>query len=102
MRVNALKAIPPYAIPSRNDVRLGEEAPHVDHRLAGEIEVAIGRVRRAQDEEIAARDRLVERDELRIGGDEGVGGEHAAGEAQERLLELVAQGGAGIVDLGLE
>ena len=44
----------------RNHVRVLEEAPDVDHRLAGKIEVAVGRVRRAQDQEIAARDHVVE------------------------------------------
>src|SRR5262249_34167755 len=44
----------------RDHVRLAQKSPHVDHRLAGEIEVAIGRMRRAQNEEIAAFDHVVE------------------------------------------
>src|SRR5262245_62601904 len=86
----------------REHIRLGEEAPHVDHRLAGEIEITISRVRRAQDQDVAARDQLVESRELRICGHERVGAQYPAGEIGERLLELVAQRGAGIVDVGLE
>ena len=80
----------------RNHIRILEKAPDIDDRLAGEIELAIGRMRRAEDEQIAAADDVVEREQFRIGGeriggDERVGGHHRLGEARERLLELVAQ-----------
>ena len=38
----------------------------------------------------------------RIGGDEGIGGQHRARLAGEHVLELVAERGAGVVALGLE
>src|SRR5712692_5081353 len=83
-------------------IRLLEKTPHVDHRLAGEVEVAIGRMWRAENEEIAALDHVVQGKQLRVGGDERIGGQHHAGMARERLLELVAQGGTGVFDLRLE
>src|SRR5262245_30191981 len=70
----------------REHIRLGEEAPHVDHRLASEIEITISRVRRAQDQHVAAGDHIIEPRELRIGGHERVGAQHRAGEVRERLL----------------
>src|SRR5207245_2281019 len=39
--------------PLGDDIRLGEKAPHVDDRFVGKVEVAIGGMRRAQDEEVA-------------------------------------------------
>jgi hypothetical protein len=41
-------------------ISLGEKSPHVDDGLAGEIEVTITRMRRTQDEQIAAPDHIVE------------------------------------------
>src|SRR5262249_56613534 len=86
----------------RDDICLGEKAPHVDDRFAGKIEVAISGMRRAQDEEIAAAYHLLQTEEVRIGGHEWIGGEHCLGEARERLLEFVAQRGASVVDVRLE
>src|SRR5262245_53223320 len=63
----------------RDDVGLLQAAPDVDHRLAVEVELAIGGMRSAENEEIAARDHLVERKQYRIGGDERIGGEHRGG-----------------------
>src|SRR5262249_5774391 len=47
----------------RDDICLGEKAPHVDDRFAGKIEVAISGMRRAQDEEIAAAYHLLQTEE---------------------------------------
>src|SRR5204862_5088978 len=85
-----------------DDVRLLQAAPDIDYRLAAEIELAIRGVRRTQNEQVAARDNLVERPQFRIGGDEGVGGKHRSGVALQRLLELVAERRASVVDIGLE
>src|SRR5262245_35863328 len=55
--------------------------PYMSTACFGEIEIAIGLT--VQDQEIAARDRLVEHNEVRIGG--GTNGSvrrHRAGEAQ--------------------
>ena len=59
-------------------------------------------MRRAQNEEIAAFDHLVEGKQFGVGGHERIGGEHRLGQTRERFLELVAQRGAGVVDVGLE
>ena len=59
-------------------------------------------MRRAQNQNIAVGDHAVERLDRRIGGDERIGGQHGARRRQQRALEFVAQGGARIVDLGLE
>src|SRR5215470_5624937 len=85
-----------------DDICLAEKAPHVDDRFAGEIEVAISGMRRAQDEEIASPYHLLQTEEIRIGGHEWIGGEHRLGQARERFLELVAERGASIVDVRLE
>src|SRR5262249_28753495 len=87
---------------SRDYIRVLEKAPDVGHRLAGEIEIAIGGVRCAEHEQVAARDKLVERQQFRVGGDERIGGQHGGGVAQQRLLELVAERGTGVGDVGLE
>ena len=43
------------------------EAPHVDQRLATELELAIGAMWRAQDENVALRQDAIERQQIRIG-----------------------------------
>ena len=55
----------------RDDVRAGEKAPNVDHRLAGKVEVPIARVRRAENHQVALRDHVVERQQIGIAGDIG-------------------------------
>ncbi len=87
---------------SGDHVRLLERAPDIDHRLPGKIELAIAGVRRAEDEEIALRDHGLKGHQVRVGGDKGIGGQHRGRMARQRLLEFVAQRGAGIVDVGLE
>ena len=42
-----------------------EHSPHVDDRLARKVELPIGEMRRAQDKQIAARDHLVEGQQIR-------------------------------------
>jgi len=59
-------------------------------------------MRRAQDEEVAAPYHIVEREKVAVGGHEWIGGEHRLSQARERLLELIAQRGASIVDIRLE
>src|SRR5262249_10148860 len=86
----------------RDDVRFGEESPNVDDRLTAKVEVAIGRVRRAQDEQIAAPDHVVEGKQFGVGGYERIGGQHPGGQTREGLLELVAERRTGIVDVCLE
>jgi N-acetylmuramoyl-L-alanine amidase len=77
--------------PLRNHVGVRQRAPDVEHRLASEIERAVDGMRRAQHEQIAARDHLLEREQLGVGGDERIGGQHRLGVGRQRLLELVAQ-----------
>src|SRR5919201_908919 len=67
-------------------IRLAQIPPHIDDGLAGEVEVAIGRMRRAQDEDVAATYHLLEREQVGIGGHEGIRGQHGLRQARERLL----------------
>ena len=49
---------------SSDDVGALEFAPDVEHRLALEVGLRVGGMRRAQDQHVAARDHFVERHEL--------------------------------------
>src|SRR5271166_1169345 len=69
---------------STDHVCVFERAPDVDHRFSGEVERAIRLMRRAQDEEIALRDHLLERPQFRVALHERIGGEHGGRHRAER------------------
>ena len=78
------------------------EAPHVDQRLATELELAIGVMWCAQDENVALRQDAIERHQIRIGLHIRIRGENPLGRHQEGFLELVAERRARVVDLRFE
>ena len=78
------------------------KAPDIDQRLAARVEMLIGRVGSAEDQDVAALDHLGERQQLGVGLDERIGGQHLRRVERQGPLELVAERGADVVDIGLE
>src|ERR1700683_773265 len=79
-----------------------DEIPHIEHRLAAGIEIFVNPVRRTQNHDIALRHQFIQWLQIRVVFHQGIGGYDTFCVMQESMFELVAEGGADIVDLRLE